>query len=95
MKPLPDEKLAAEPLGSLEPTANAGSKKRRILLVETDTKAAADFTRLSQRGSSAWEFIAAATGAQAIKLLERVLRDHPETEQAEAARKRLEELKKG
>jgi len=32
---------------------------------------------------------------QAIRLLERVLRDHPETEQAEAARKRLEELKKG
>lgn len=31
---------------------------------------------------------------QAIKLLERVLRDHPATEQAEAARKRLEELKK-
>lgn len=32
---------------------------------------------------------------QAIRLLERVLRDHPETEQAEAARKRLAELKKG
>jgi TolA-binding protein len=32
---------------------------------------------------------------QAIKLLERVLRDHPDTEQAEVARKRLEELKKG
>jgi TolA-binding protein len=32
---------------------------------------------------------------QAIKLLERVLRDHPDTEHAEAARKRLEELKKG
>jgi len=32
---------------------------------------------------------------QAIKLLERVLRDHPDTEQSEAARKRLEELKKG
>jgi TolA-binding protein len=32
---------------------------------------------------------------QAIRLLERVLRDHPDTEFAEAARKRLEELKKG
>jgi TolA-binding protein len=31
---------------------------------------------------------------QAIRILERVLRDHPETEQAEAAKKRLEELKK-
>jgi cellulose synthase operon protein C len=31
---------------------------------------------------------------QAIKLLERVLRDHPDSESAEAARKRLEELKK-
>jgi TolA-binding protein len=30
---------------------------------------------------------------QAIKLLERVIRDHPQTEQADAARKRLEELK--
>jgi tetratricopeptide (TPR) repeat protein len=33
--------------------------------------------------------------AQAVKLLERVLRDHPGTEPAEAARKRLEELKQG
>jgi cellulose synthase operon protein C len=32
---------------------------------------------------------------QAIKLLERVLRDHPDTEPSEAARKRLEELRKG
>jgi TolA-binding protein len=32
---------------------------------------------------------------QAIKLLERVIRDHPETESAEVAKKRLEELKKG
>ena len=32
---------------------------------------------------------------QAIKLLERVLRDHPETEPSEVAKKRLEELKKG
>jgi TolA-binding protein len=32
--------------------------------------------------------------AQAIKLLERVLRDHADTESAAAARKRLEELKK-
>ncbi len=32
---------------------------------------------------------------QAVKLLERVLRDHPDTEWAEAARKRLAELKKG
>ncbi|HEY7153201.1 MAG TPA: tetratricopeptide repeat protein [Gemmataceae bacterium] len=32
--------------------------------------------------------------AQAVKLLERVLRDHPDTESAEVARKRLEELKK-
>jgi TolA-binding protein len=32
---------------------------------------------------------------QAIKLLERVIRDHPESEQAEAAKKRLEELRKG
>jgi TolA-binding protein len=32
---------------------------------------------------------------QAIRLLERVIRDHPNTEQAEAAKKRLEELKKG
>jgi TolA-binding protein len=32
---------------------------------------------------------------QAVKLLERVVRDHPDTEQAEAAKKRLEELKKG
>lgn len=32
---------------------------------------------------------------QAIRLLERVLRDHPDTEQAEAARKRLAQLKKG
>jgi TolA-binding protein len=32
---------------------------------------------------------------QAARLLERVLRDHPGTEQAEAARKRLEELRKG
>jgi TolA-binding protein len=32
---------------------------------------------------------------QAIKLLERVIRDYPETEAAEAAKKRLEELKKG
>jgi TolA-binding protein len=32
--------------------------------------------------------------AQAIKLLERVLRDHPDSESAEIARKRLEELKK-
>jgi TolA-binding protein len=31
---------------------------------------------------------------QAIKLLERVLRDHPDSESAEAARKRLAELKK-
>ena len=31
---------------------------------------------------------------QAIKLLERVLRDHPDTESAEVARQRLEELKK-
>jgi TolA-binding protein len=31
---------------------------------------------------------------QAIKLLERVLRDHPDTDSAEVARKRLEELKK-
>jgi len=31
---------------------------------------------------------------QAVKLLERVLRDHPESESAEAARKRLAELKK-
>jgi TolA-binding protein len=31
---------------------------------------------------------------QAIKLLERVLRDHPDTESADVARKRLEELKK-
>jgi TolA-binding protein len=31
---------------------------------------------------------------QAVKLLERVLRDHPDTEPAEVARKRLEELKK-
>ncbi len=34
-------------------------------------------------------------GEQAVKLLERVLRDHPDTEWAEAARKRLAELKKG
>ena len=32
--------------------------------------------------------------AQAVKLLERVLRDHPDTESAGVARKRLEELKK-
>jgi TolA-binding protein len=32
---------------------------------------------------------------QAIKLLQRILRDYPDTEQAEAAKKRLEELKKG
>jgi TolA-binding protein len=32
---------------------------------------------------------------QAVKLLERVVKDHPDTEQAEAAKKRLEELKKG
>ncbi len=32
---------------------------------------------------------------QAARLLQRILRDHPDTEQAEAARKRLEELKKG
>jgi TolA-binding protein len=32
---------------------------------------------------------------QAVRLLERVLRDHPDTEQADAAKKRLEELKKG
>ncbi len=32
---------------------------------------------------------------QAIQLLERVVRDHPNTEQADAARKRLVELKKG
>jgi TolA-binding protein len=32
---------------------------------------------------------------QAIKLLERVLRDHPDTESAEVAKKRLEALKKG
>jgi cellulose synthase operon protein C len=32
---------------------------------------------------------------QAIKLLERVIRDYPETESAEAAKKRLTELKKG
>ncbi len=32
---------------------------------------------------------------QAIRLLERVIRDHPETESAEIAKKRLEELKKG
>jgi cellulose synthase operon protein C len=32
---------------------------------------------------------------QASKLLERVIRDHPETESAEVAKKRLEELKKG
>jgi TolA-binding protein len=32
---------------------------------------------------------------QAVKLLERVTRDHPDTEQAEAAKKRLAELKKG
>jgi TolA-binding protein len=31
---------------------------------------------------------------QAIKLLERVLRDHPDTESADVAKKRLEELKK-
>jgi TolA-binding protein len=31
---------------------------------------------------------------QAVKLLERVLRDHPDTESAEVAKKRLEELKK-
>jgi TolA-binding protein len=31
---------------------------------------------------------------QAVRLLERVLRDHPDTEQAEAAKKRLAELKK-
>ncbi len=31
---------------------------------------------------------------QAVKLLERVLRDHPDSEPAEAARKRLAELKK-
>ncbi len=31
---------------------------------------------------------------QAIKLLERVVREHPDTESAEVARKRLEELKK-
>jgi tetratricopeptide (TPR) repeat protein len=32
---------------------------------------------------------------QAVKLLERVARDHPDTEQAAAAKKRLAELKKG
>ncbi len=32
---------------------------------------------------------------QAVRLLERVIRDHPTTEQAEAAKKRLAELKKG
>ena len=32
---------------------------------------------------------------QAVKLLERVVRDHPDTEQGEAAKKRLAELKKG
>ncbi len=32
---------------------------------------------------------------QAARLLERVIRDHPDTEQAEAAKKRLAELKKG
>ena len=32
---------------------------------------------------------------QAIKLLERVIRDHPDTDHAEAAKKRIEELKKG
>ena len=32
---------------------------------------------------------------QAGKLLERVIRDHPDSEQAEAAKKRLAELKKG
>jgi TolA-binding protein len=32
--------------------------------------------------------------AQAVKLLQRVLRDHPDTEPAAVARKRLEELKK-
>jgi TolA-binding protein len=30
---------------------------------------------------------------QAVRLLERVIRDHPGTEQAEAAKKRLAELK--
>ena len=32
---------------------------------------------------------------QAIRLLERVIRDHPDTEHADAAKKRIEELKKG
>jgi TolA-binding protein len=32
---------------------------------------------------------------QAVKLLERLIKDHPDTEPAEAAKKRLEELKKG
>jgi TolA-binding protein len=32
---------------------------------------------------------------QAIKLLERVIRDHPDTDHADAAKKRIEELKKG
>ncbi len=32
---------------------------------------------------------------QAVRLLETILRDHPNTEQSEAARKRLEELRKG
>ena len=32
---------------------------------------------------------------QAIKLLERVIRDHPDSEHADAAKKRIEELKKG
>ena len=32
---------------------------------------------------------------QAIRLLERVIRDHPDSEHAEAAKKRIEELKKG
>ncbi len=32
---------------------------------------------------------------QAVQLLETILRDHPNTEQSEAARKRLEELRKG
>jgi TolA-binding protein len=32
---------------------------------------------------------------EAIRLLERMLRDHPDGEHAEAARKRLEELRKG
>ena len=39
-------------------------------------------------------FVANKQPEQAIKLLERVVREHPDTESAEVARKRLEELKK-